>query len=387
MGEVETSLSPPKPKQVIQVGSHLVTLPEGVTALDWALERVNYQNPRIRAFLGCIRLLDGVLESNYAILHCSPERLLDIWRKVRQISEVIGSRIAPLLDPPSCIPTLEEARQNAQTSVELLDRHVLRELRTYPEEVPAEQLMDIRKLLCVSIGQLHGFLQDTFGELMAKDPRSLHDADYFLSKRFPKDIEEAEWLHSTLLRLRDYLDKLDLVRPQHLTSLADQVSREETLPTRGTWRGTKFFLEILLNGLTPKLKEILPLRGVRFYEMELLDRYAMEIPTRCRLLLDLHDVGSETIDVIKASAGGSRQEREQNVKDLLSCHGVLSRRLVVLIREIEKLLQDLVAFVPLWLEAVENRRALLLKRNAEEKGGNGADREPPSDESLELFLG
>ena len=387
MQSLETSVSTPKPKQVIQVGSHLVALPEGVSALDWALERVNFQNPRIRAFLGCIRLLDSVLESNYAILHCSPERLLDIWRKVRQIAEVIRTRIAPLLDSPSCIPILEEARQNAQTGVELLNHHVLRELDRFPEEVAPDQLMEIRKLLCVSIGQLHSFLQDTFGELMAKDPRSLHDADYFLSKRFPKDIEEAEWLHSTLLRLREYLEKLDLVRTQHLTAIAEQVSLEETLPTRSAWRGTKFFLEILLSGLTPKLKEILPLRGVRFYEMELLDRYAMEIPTRCRILIDLHEAGSETIDAIKKSAGNSRQEREQNVKDLLSCHGVLSRRLIALIREIEKLLQDLVAFVPLWLEAVENRRALLLKRNAEEKGGNGADREPPSEESLEFLLG
>jgi hypothetical protein len=382
-------VSPPKPKQVIQVGTHLVALPEGVSALDWALERVNYQNPRIRAFLGCIRLLDGVLESNYAILHCSPERLIDIWRKVRQICGIIRNRITPLLDSPSCIPVLEEARQNAQNGVELLGHHVLRELDRFPEEVSADQLMDIRKLLCVSIGQLHSFLQDTFGELMAKDPRSLHDADYFLSKRFPKDIEEAEWLHSTLLRLRDYLDKLDLVRPQHLTAIADQVRREETLPSRATWRGTKFFLEILLNGLTPKLKEILPLRGVRFYEMELLDRYAMEIPTRCRILLDLHEAGSEMIDALKASAGSARQEREQNVKDMLSCHAVLGRRLVALIQDVEKLLQDLVAFVPLWLEAVEKRRALLLKRSTEEKGGDDrAMREDrDTDDDLESLLG
>jgi len=382
-------VSAPKPKQVIQVGGHLVALPEGVSAPEWALERVNYQNPRIRAYLGSIRLLDSVLESNYAILHCSPERLLDIWRKVRQVSQIIGTRITPLLEPPSCVPGLEEARQNAQTAVELLTRYVLRELDRFPEEVPADQLMEVRKLLCVSIGQIHAFLQDTFGELMAKDPRSLHDADYFLSKRFPKDIEEAEWLHSTLLRLRDYLEKLDLVRPQHLTALADQVTREETLPTRAAWRGTKFFLEILLNGLTPKLKEILPLRGVRFYEMELLDRYAMEIPTRCRILLDLHEIGSSTVDALKGTSGGSRQEREQNVKDLLSCHGVLSRRLVILIQDIEKLLQDLVAFAPLWLEAVEKRRALLLKRSMmEEKGGEGRERSlAAAEDDLESLLG
>ena len=75
----------PKPRHVILVGNQQVPLPEGVTALDWALERVNYQNPRIRSYLGCIRLIEGVLESNYALLHCSPERLLDIWSKVRQM--------------------------------------------------------------------------------------------------------------------------------------------------------------------------------------------------------------------------------------------------------------------------------------------------------------
>jgi hypothetical protein len=124
---------------------------------------------------------------------------------------------------------------------------------------------------------------------------------------------------------------------------------------------------------------------VRFYEMELLDRYAMEIPTRCRILIDLHEVGSETIEALKKSGGGSRQEREQNVKDLLSCHGVLSRRLVYMIGEIEKLLQDLVAFVPLWLEAVEKRRALLLKRSTEERNGRGGYH--ASDEDLEALLG
>src|SRR5829696_3106116 len=173
-------MSSAMPKQVIQVGGHLVSLPEGVTALEWALERVNYQNPRIRAFLGCIRLLDGVMESNYAILHCSPERLLDIWRKVRQVADLIRNRIAPLLDGPSKIPALEEARQSAETSLGMLDYQVLRRLDGFPEDVPEEQLMDVRKLLCISIGQIHAFLVDTFGEMMAKDPRSLHDSDYFL---------------------------------------------------------------------------------------------------------------------------------------------------------------------------------------------------------------
>lgn len=380
-------MSVPKPKQVIQVGVSQVALPEGVTSVEWALERVNYQNPRIRAFLGCIRLLDGILESNYSLLHCSPERVLDIWGKVRKIGELIRNRIVPLLEVPSRIPGLEEARQHAQMAAEMLERHVLREIDRFPEKVPPEQLLEVRKLLCVTIGQLHAFLQDTFGELMARDPRSSHDKDYFLSRRFPRDIEEAEWLHATLVRLRDYLDKLDLVRPQHLTQPADQMRLEETLPSRQSWRGTKFFLEILLNGLTPKLKEVLPLRGVRFYEMELLDRYTTEIPTRCRLALELHETGSETVDAMKAAPAGTRQDREQNVRGLLAVHAALSRRAVTLLADVDKLLQDLVAFVPLWLEAVEKRRALLLKRSMEERGVSlqpGSDREG---EDLEQLFG
>jgi len=114
------SQRPTKPRQMIQVGNHQITLPEGVTVTDWALERVHWQNPRIRAFLGCIRLLEGVFESNYSLLHCSPERLLDIWGKVRQVSDLITHRIAPLLRSRSRIPSLEEARQSAEISLGLL---------------------------------------------------------------------------------------------------------------------------------------------------------------------------------------------------------------------------------------------------------------------------
>lgn len=355
-------MSSPKPKQVIQVSGHLVALPEGVTALEWALERINYQNPRIRAFLGCIRLLDGVMESNYAILHCSPERLLDIWRKVRQVAELIRGRLGPLLKATSPIPDLEEARQSAEVSLGMLDYQVLRRLDAFPEDVPHDQLMEVRKLLCICIGQIHAFLADTFGEMMSKDPRSLHDSDYFLSRRFPQDIEEAEWLHATLVRLGEYLQKLDEARILHMTTLADRMRREETLPARHAWTEARAFLDVLLTGLTPKLKEVLALRGVRFYEMEILDRYAFEIPAKCRTAIEIHEVGSEAIDGLKDLVGVSRPERTQNVQDLLQIHAAFSRRIASLVTDVDKALQDLVAFIPLWLEGVEKRRALLLKR-------------------------
>src|SRR3954470_6917553 len=247
----------PKPRHVILVGNQQVPLPEGVTALDWALERVNYQNPRIRSYLGCIRLIEGVLESNYALLHCSPERLLDIWGKVRQAATLIRTQLAPLLEAPSPIPRLEEARQSAGMALTLLGSYVLRGLDRFPDDVPSGQLMEVRKLLCVSIGQIHSFLHDTFGAVMAADPRSLHDADYFLSRRFPRDIEEAEWLHSPLVRLSQYLEAMESARRLRLSGPAERIRRDEAVPAREEWEPTADFLKALLTGLTPKLKEIL----------------------------------------------------------------------------------------------------------------------------------
>jgi hypothetical protein len=356
----------PKPRHVILVGNQPVTLPEGVTALDWSLERVNAQNPRIRSYLGCIRLIEGVLESNYALLHCSPERLLDIWGKVRQVSTLIRTQLAPLLEIPSRIPRLEEARQSAGMALLMLRDHVLRDLDRFPDDVPAALLMAVRKLLCVSIGQIHSFLHDTFGEVMASDPRSLHDADYFLSRRFPRDIDEAEWLHSTLVRLSEYLAGLEAGRDRHLSWVSAAIRRDESVPDLLTWEPTADFLEILLNGLTPKLKEVLALRGVRFYEMEILDRHAFEIPHRCRLVLDLHATALEAVEGIKAAVGPSQAAQEQGVRDLIFCHGAFGRRIALQLSEIDTVVRDLVAFVPIWIEAVEKRRALLLRKSLEE---------------------
>lgn len=355
-----------KTPHVILVGNQPVSLPDGVTALDWALERINYQNPRIRSFLGCIRLIEGVLESNYALLHCSPERLLDIWGKVRQVAHLIRKQLAPLLETPSRIPRLEEARQTAEMALSMHETHVLRGLDRFQDEVNPDQLMEVRKLLCVSIGQIHSFLHDTFGAVMAADPRSLHDADYFLSRRFPRDIEEAEWLHATLVRLGHYLEELEKERSARLTEIARRMRRDDTVPSAETWEPTAGFLKVLLSGLTPKLKELLALRGIRFYEMEILDRHAFEIPHRCRLVLELHATVTGAIEGIKTAVGASQPEKEQGVRDLIHCHAAFGRQIAARLEEIDTVLRDLVAFVPLWVEAVEKRRALLLKRSIDE---------------------
>jgi hypothetical protein len=253
----------------------------------------------------------------------------------------------------------------------MLDDHVLRGLDRFPDDVQPDQLMEIRKLLCVSIGQIHSFLHDTFGEVMAADPRSLHDADYFLSRRFPRDIDEAEWLHSTLIRLGEYLASLEESRQRHLSAMADTIRWNEAVPSLAVWEPTADFLEILLNGLTPKLKEVLALRGVRFYEMEILDRHAFEIPHRCHGVLELHAATLEAVEGIKAAVGVSQAEKEQGVRDLIWCHSAFARRIAAQLSEIDTVMRDLVAFVPLWVEAVEKRRALLLRKSLED----GAPRE------------
>ncbi|MCP3957609.1 MAG: hypothetical protein GY719_07120 [bacterium] len=348
-------------RKMIALADHQIQLPPGLTITDWNIEKVRWQNPRIRTFLGCIRLLGGVLESNYAILHCSPERLQDIWRKVRQVGEVIRTEMAPLLRSPSRFPALEEARQRAELSLDMLTDSVLTDLERFTAEVAGDQLIKVRKLLCVSIGKMHAFLQDAFGEIMANDPRSFHDADYFLSKRFPQDLEEAEWLHATVSRMLRYLESRKNARSRRLGTIAADIAREQTLPVGQTWEEATLFLHELVEVLTPKLKEVLALRGIRFYEMEILDRYAMQIPTQCQVLIELHATGRLAVEKMKTTHPETLGEREQNVRDLESCHASISARITTLMREIDTELQDLNAFVPIWLDGITKRRALLLK--------------------------
>ncbi len=355
-----------EPRHFSLLGDHQIPLPTGMTVADWIVEKVRWQNPRIRAFLGCIRLLGTVLESNYAILHCSPERLLEIWHKVRQVAELIRHEIGPLLEIPSRFPDLERARWSSSMSLKMLDDTVLRDLDRFPAAVPMINLIEVRKLLCVSMGKVHAFLQDTFGEIMANDPRSSHDADYFLSRRFPQDIDEAEWLFSTVEKLHVHLRNLERTRARQLTDLATSIRREQAIPLGRDWEQIAEFLNRLLDELTPKLKEVLALRGIRFSEMETIDRYALEIPIRCRLLVELNRTGREATERMKSTRADSRPEREQAVQHMVHTHAVISQRMAQLMTEIDRMLRDLMAFVPLWLEGIQNRRALLLKRNASE---------------------
>ena len=326
----------------------LDSLPVGVTPAEWSLERQRWQNPRIRTLLGCITLIAGVLESNYAILHCSPDRLYDIWQRVREVSRLMSQKLRPLLAEASTIPALEEERQVAETGLDMLTWNVLDGLDEDPDLDTPEGLLSLRKQLCVAIGQIHGYLQDTFGRMMAADPRSLHDSDYYLSQRFPLDIEEAEWLHSTVKGLRLYLvEEIEPVRQGELSDFVQHLRRatEESPPLE--WDRFLSLLTSVTDVLIEKLKEILALRGIRFGEMEVLDRYTEQIPQNVRIAWVLNETRVE-LKVLGPQKG---------------TEALLLRRIEQILRDVDSALLDLTSFVPLWLASIEERRALLLRQH------------------------
>lgn len=343
----------------IQVGQHQVELPEGVTAAQWTLEKVTLQNPRIRAFLGCLDLLEEVLDSNFAILHCSPDRLGHIQRRVARVAELIRSEIGPMLKGPSNIPALEAARRSAELSLQTLSVTALADIDRITRLLEDAQFLQVRKMLCVSIGKLHSFLQDTFGKIMAGDPRSIHDSDYFLSKRFPRDIEEAEWLYTTVDRLYSYIRSLGGSRAEQLSVLAERLRREGTVPEGEEWEKSRKLLESLLDELTPLLKEILAQRGIRFDEMEMLDRFTIDLPTQCSIVLELYVTAQQmTTGIMDDDSRGGRER----IEELTTSHQILGGRTADLLDNLAHGLEELGTFVPIWLKHIELRRALLLRK-------------------------
>jgi len=128
-----------------------------VLPLEWNLEKVQFQNPRIRALLGSVRSLDSVLESNFAILHCSPTRLLEIWDTVRQVCTVLSTEVRRLMEHPSTLPDLDTAVHNARSKIAFLDSEVFVHLERFADRPEEAEFDALRRTLCVAIGKLHGF--------------------------------------------------------------------------------------------------------------------------------------------------------------------------------------------------------------------------------------
>ena len=351
-------------EQLTVVGDRAIVLPRGVTAAEWALERNAYQNARIRTLLGAIGLLERVMDSNVAILHCSPGRAREIWRQVRQVAAIVEDRLAPLLRHPSPIPQLDEARRAVSLSLKLIQDSTLMEIGRRPEELPDHLVPEIRKLLCVLMGRLNAFLQDSFGALMGADPRSHHDRDYYLSKRFRRDVEEGEWLYQSVAELNGLVQAAARDNSTVLEPMMERLSGERWLPGPRSWQPVAESLR-RAEEVAGKLGVVLALHGIRFEELELLHEHARELPLLCRGLEVLNLAARETVAAIKSSAPSHRSGREQAVEALTTCHDSFSHQMLVYARKIHETLMDLSAFLPIWLGNISKRRSMLLSPEPE----------------------
>ena len=117
---------------------------------------------------------------------------------MRRACELVRSELAPTLNQPSIIPKLDMALRHAEEAYNDLAESVLEQVDRRPEQPAPEETPDIRNLLCTAVGRLYAFLRDTLGEILAADPRGQSDSDYYLSKRFAQEIEESEWLYSSV---------------------------------------------------------------------------------------------------------------------------------------------------------------------------------------------
>jgi len=339
--------------------------------LDWPLEKVRWQNPRIRVLLGSVQSLDRVLESNFAILHCSPTRLLQIWDTVRTVCRVVETKVTPLMQQPSTLPELDEAVRNARQTLTFLDGEVFAHLEHVPDRPEEHQFDELRRTLCITIGKLHGFLVDTLGEILAADPRSHHDVDYFLARKFPRDVEEAEWLQTSVSRLDSDLSLLNARRHADLGSVIDTMARSGQLPSTETWHRLATFLDVLGSEFSPKLKTIAGLRAIRFGELEVLQEHARDLPESCRVAGELYATAGVILEILTAPLGRDDSQAARTVA--ADVERALCSRIITYLRAIEDELRDLATFIPLWLSSIIKRRALMLRPKDDFAGEMGRE--------------
>jgi hypothetical protein len=336
------------------------SLPEGVSEDAWRRELERWQNPRLRALLGCLRRLDPVHESNVAILNCSPSRLAVMWATVREVTGLVRIDLAPLLGRPSSVAALDASRQSVAVSLAHLEATLFAQVDAFPRDAATRNEHELRRFLCVAIGQLHAFLQDSFGSLMASDPRGGHDADYYLSRQFPRDVEESEWLYASVLALDTEFRDIERERRRIFPPLLERIAGLHHLPDPAEWAPMDGFLRRLGSDFSARLRTILLLRAIRLTELELLSHHATEIPITCRVLIELHDTGRQVVSALSFAravpSGGELGSRLAMLVDATACS-----RLMPHARALDDSLRDLGAFIPIWHQGVSQRRALAFR--------------------------
>ncbi len=342
-----------------------VKLPEGVSEERWNVERDRWQNPRLRALLGSLRLITTAQESNTAILNASPKRLESMWRIVREVADAVRRDLGPVIGFPSVIPELESAREAVAANLAHLELTLLAQIQDLPAHPAEADYDELRRFLCVAIGQLHGFLQDSFGSLMANDPRGRFDADYYLSKEFPRDVEESEWLFTSVTDFDGDVRHVEKERQQLFPRFLEQVAGLRRLPEPHDWAPIESFLRFLSEDFTLSIRKIMSLRAIRLTELELLSHHASEIPVSCRVLLELYESGRLSVNALAAfdTLDGS-QAADPPHAGVVSA--TISSRLLQHARGLDDALRDLGAFIPLWRQGISQRRALAFRFS----GGN-----------------
>jgi hypothetical protein len=139
--------------------------------------------------------------------------------------------------------------------------------------------------------------------------------------------------------------------------------KERMIPPEPAWEQTRKLLDVLLSDLMPKLKEVLSLRGIRVNDMESLEAHASSISADCRSLVEVYAVGREVIDQLKRVGGPTLNEREQRVEDLVSCHRVVSGRMMELLTRLHASLRGLAKYIANAKAGIEKRRALMLAKD------------------------
>ncbi len=324
-----------------------VALPDGISTSAWNDEKVRFQNPRIRAFLMSINRLESARESNYAILHCSPARVLEILTVVQEVSNLIRTAIVPLVRVPSCVPELEVARGSTELYLASIEKEVLVEVDRFRGHIRENRLGEVRKMLCVAVGKLHAFLVDSQSQLLAADPRNTHDADYFLSRKVPKDVEEAEWLHASVLRLTVLVEELDGKREAALARPAAQMARTGRVSDAAESEATSAYLASLQKTLLPRLRDTVTLKGIRVNEIEVIEDHTGHLLTDCAIAEELHALAQK----LRLAEGASAE-----------IEAIVAARLGEVLGSMNRRLRDFGAFVSLWERGVAQRRALFLKR-------------------------
>ncbi|HOC44392.1 MAG TPA: hypothetical protein PKJ99_15355 [Thermoanaerobaculales bacterium] len=338
----------------------IVALPDGVTEDQWQRELDGWQNPRLRALLGCLRRLDGAHESNVAILNCSPARLTVMWATVREVAGLIRTDLAPLLAEPSPIPALDASRQSVAAGLGHLDATLFAQIDALPRDVVARDEHELRRFLCAAVGQIHAFLQDSFGSLMASDPRGRHDADYYLSKEFPRDVEESEWLYASVLALDADFRDIERERRAIFPPVLERIAGHQHLPDPAEWAAMHAFLRRLGADFAARLRTILLLRAIRLTELELLSHHATEIPITCRVLIELHESGRQSVSAL-SFARAAQADGEVGQRMAMLVDATVSGRLLPHARALDDSLRDLGAFIPIWRQGISQRRALAFR--------------------------